>query len=89
MEVYKALKFTDDDEIGALAQRCFHIEYVEKDKKYYHFLDYDANESLNSENEQVKPKSVELNKHSLIKNGKLTKLPCCEICYDKLNATEK
>ena len=89
IKIYKALKHDDDDEIGALAQRCFHIEYVKKDDSYYHFLDYDESKSSNNMNQENKSKRRETNQSSLIENGEITKLPCCEHCYNKLSTVNK
>ena len=46
--LYEGMKLSEDDEIGILAQKCFHIEYVKQDKKYYHFLDFDESKSSNN-----------------------------------------
>ena len=35
---WKALMKDDEDELGAFAQKCFHIASVEHEKRYYHIL---------------------------------------------------
>ena len=74
-----ALKNDDEDERGALAQQCFHIARVEFDKKFYHILHVDDPDPDNSMEQSC----------SIIKNGKLLKLPACEECFDRLNKADK
>ena len=71
---WKALMSDDEDILGALAQKCFHIAEVENDNCYYHILHID---DPNQDN------SLERN-CCLISDGKLLKLPACEECYNRL-----
>ena len=79
VENYLGLKNGDDDEIGALAQKCYHIEFAKEDKVYYHILDLDE-ASVNADN-NITP--------SFIKNGKLSKLPACDTCFENLKRAHK
>ena len=80
VERYIALKHNDEDEIGVLAQKCYHIAFAKGDNEYYHILNLD--EAIVSEdNEGMDP--------CLIKNGKLTKLPACDNCFDNLVRAQK
>ena len=76
---WKALKRHDEDELGALAQQCFHIAKVEYDDRYYHILNIE-NPSEDNELEKM---------CSLIKDGKLLKLPACNDCFDRLKKADK
>ena len=80
VERYLALKHDDEDEIGALAQKCFHIAFAKRDNEYYHILDLDE-ETVCEDNECLNP--------CLIKNGRLTKLPACDTCFENLVRAEK
>ena len=44
---WKALMKDDEDKLGAIAQKCFHIESVEYEKKYYHILHIEDPDSDN------------------------------------------
>ena len=76
---YEALRKDEEDERGLRAQESFHIEFVESERKYYHLL--------NIENPS-KDNPLE-NKCCLIKDGKLTKLPACDDCYDRMKKATK
>ena len=52
----------------------YHIAFAKRDKEYYHILDFD--EVSVNENKGMDP--------SLIKNGKLSKLPACDTCFENL-----
>ena len=67
---FLALKKDEDDWLGALAQECFHIELLESENTYYHILD------LHESSAKLKKES----NCSLIREGKLTKLPACNSC---------
>ena len=60
----------------------FHIEKV--NGKYYHFLDLDE-EKYYKESSDIN----DMSKFSLVKNGKVTKLPSCSDCANKLNRRSK
>ena len=76
---WKALKRNDEDELGALAQQCFHIAKVEYDDRHYHILNI---ENPSEDNELEK-------RCSLIHNGKMLKLPACNDCFDRLKKADK
>ena len=76
---WKALKNDDEDELGALAQLWFHIEKVEQDKRYYHLLNVDDPDPDNSMEKSC----------CLIKDGKLSRLPACNECFDRLKKADK
>ena len=48
LKEWKAIKSDDEDELGALAQTCFHIANVEHEKRYYHLLNIDDPDPDNS-----------------------------------------
>ena len=76
---WEALKRHEEDELGELAKQCFHIEYVEHDKKHYHIL------HINDPSEDnAMEKSC-----CLIKDGRLSKLPACDDCFDRLKKAYK
>ena len=79
LAAWKSLKYDDEDELGAVAQQCFHIASVEVDKKYYHILDID-----NPNPDNAMEKSC-----CLIKDGKLLRLPACNECFDRLKKADK
>ena len=79
MAEWKALKRDNEDELGALGQRCFHIAKVEYDNKYYHILHIDDPDPKNSMEQSC----------SLIKDGKLLKLPACDECFHRLKKAAK
>ena len=76
---FLALKKDDDDWRGALAQESYHIELVEYDKTYYHILDLDESRGKSKDDMTL----------SLIREGKLTKLPACISCYARLRMANK
>ena len=76
---WMGLKTNDYDELGALAQQCFHIARVEVDKKFYHILHVDDPDPDNSIEQSC----------SIIKNGKLLRLPACDDCFDRLKKADK
>ena len=76
---WMGLKSNDHDELGALAQQCFHIVRVEVDKKFYHILHVDDPDPDNSMEQSS----------SIIKNGKLLRLPACDECFDRLKKADK
>ena len=76
---WMGLKSNDHDELGALAQQCFHIARVEVDKKFYHILHVDDPDPDNSMEQSS----------SIIKNGKLLRLPACDECFDRLKKADK
>ena len=76
---WMALKSDDEDDFGGLAQRCFHIAKVEYDNCYYHILHIDDPSPDNS---------LERN-CCLIHHGKLSKLPTCDECYNRLRKATK
>ena len=73
---FEGLVYCENDRIGKLAQRCFHIEKI--DDKYYFILELDEDIYYNEQccNEEKN--------YSLVKDGKLTKLPVCDTCFTKL-----
>ena len=77
---YEDLVEHENDDIGKLAQRVYHIEKV--GDKYYHFLD---EEKYYKESSDIN----DMSKFSLVKNGKVTKLPSCSDCANKLNRRSK
>ena len=80
LEKYLALKTDDDDEIGSLAQKCYHIAFAKGDNEHYHILDLDE-ATVNKNNDGINS--------SLIKNGKLNKLPACDTCFENLSRAHK
>ena len=76
---YERLKKDEEDQRGALAQEAFHIEYVESERKYYHLFHV---EDPREDNPLVK-------KCCLIIDGKLTKLPACNECYERMKKATK
>ena len=76
---WKALKNDDEDELGALAQQCFHIAKVEHDKQYYHLLNVDDPDTDNPLEKSC----------CLINDGKLSRLPACDECFDRLKKANK
>lgn len=62
---WKALMKDDEDELGAFAQKCFHIARVKYEKKYNHILHIE---------DPVPDNPMEQSCY-LIDNGKLIKLP--------------
>ena len=76
---WKALKNDGEDELGELAQQCFHISSVEHEKKYYHLLNIADPDPDNSMEQSC----------CLIKDGKLSRLPACEECFDRLKKADK
>ena len=76
---WKALKKDDEDELGALAQQCFHIAKVEQDKRYYHLLNVNDPDPDNPMEKSC----------CLINDGKLTRLPACDECFDRLKKADK
>ena len=79
LEEWKALKKDDEDELGILAQFCFHICNMEHDGRHYHILNID-NPSEDSEIEQS---------CCIVHDGKLTKLSACNECFDRLRKADK
>ena len=73
---FEELVYSENDRIGKQAQRCFHIEKI--DDKHYFILD------LDEEKYYSQPCSSENKNYSLVKDGKLTKLPVCDTCFTKL-----
>ena len=82
VEDYKDLMDHVNDEIGRFAQRVYHIEKV--GDKHYHFLDLDEEKYYN-ESTDINDMST----FSLVNNGKLTKLPACSDCANKLKRRSK
>ena len=80
LENWLRLKYDNEDEIGAESQECYHIAFAKGEKLYYHILDYDETSISNEDDSTI---------HPLIKNGKLSKLPSCEICFDNLRRAHK
>ena len=78
LATWKALKYDGDDELGAVAQQCYHIASVEVDKKYYHILHID-----NPDPDNAMEKSC-----CLIQDGKLLRLPACNDCFDRLKKAD-
>ena len=82
VEDYKDLMEHENDEIGRLAQKVYHIEKL--DDNYYHFLDLDEEEYY-----KLSTDIKEMSKFSLVKDGKMTKLPTCSGCASKLENRSK
>ena len=82
VQEYEDLMDHENDDIGKLAQRVYHIEKV--GDKHYHFLDLDE-EKYYKESTDIK----DMSKFSLVNNGKVTKLPSCSDCATKLNRRSK
>ena len=76
---WMALKTDDEDDFGALAQWCFHIVKVEYDNCYYHILHID----------DPSPDNYLERNCCLINHGKLSKLPTCDECYNRLRKATK
>ena len=76
VERFEALVHFVGDRIGILAQQCFHIEKI--GDKYYFILDFDEDKFYSKQGES------EEKDYSLVKEGKLTKLPACEPCFKLL-----
>ena len=76
---WKALMKDDEDELGAFAQKCFHVASVEYEKKYYHILHIEEPDSDNPMEQSC----------CLIHNGKLLRLPACDECFDRLKKAHK
>ena len=76
VEDYEALVENEEDFIGRLAQRAYHIERFMG--KYFHFLNLDVEKYYNESND---PKQIR--KYSLIQKGELSKLPGCKNCFEK------
>ena len=73
---FEGLVYSENDRIGKGAQRCFHIEKV--GDKHYFILDLDEEKYYSQKGSGEK-------KHcSLVKDGKVTKLPVCDNCFTKL-----
>ena len=81
VERFEALVHFVGDRIGKLAQQCFHIEKI--GDKYYFILDLDDDKLYSKQTD-----SAEEN-YSLVKEGKLTKLPSCETCFQLLEIRNK
>ena len=73
VERFEALVHFVGDRIGKLAQMCFHIEKI--GDKYYFILDLDEDKFYSKQG------GSEEHDYSLVKEGKLTKLPACESCF--------
>ena len=71
-----------EDEVGRLAQRCFHIEKI--GGKLFHFLDFDeeeyqkVSEIYKGENPTQDPC------FSLVQSDEVKKLPACDACFSAL-----
>ena len=72
----------EDDRMGRLAQRCFHIENL--NGQLYHFLDFDEEKYEEHANtyEGLDPTQDPL--FSLCASGVPTKLPACDHCHTAL-----
>ena len=67
---------SENDLIGKRAHRCFRIEKV--NDKHYFILDLDEEKYYSQQC------SGEMSKYSLVKDGKIAKLPVCDTCFSKL-----
>ena len=76
VEKFKGLVLSDDDLVGKKAQRCFHIEKI--GENHYYILDLDEEKYYNHQS------SSDEKNYSLVKDGKLLELPCCDTCFLKL-----
>ena len=72
----------EDDRMGRLAQRCFHIENL--NGQLYHFLDFDEEKyEQHADNYKgLDPTQDPL--FSLCSSGVPTKLPACDHCHTAL-----
>ena len=72
----------EDDRMGRLAQRCFHIENL--NGQLYHFLDFDEEKyEQHADNYKgLDPTQDPL--FSLCSSGVPTKLPACDNCHSAL-----
>ena len=73
---FEGLLHSENDCKGKRAQRCFHIEKV--DDKHYFILDLDEDKYYGQKG------SGEKKHYSLVKDGKVSKLPVCDTCFTKL-----
>ena len=81
VDVYNALidKNKEDDKLGRLAQKCFHIEELKG--RFYHFLDFDEekfNQNMDTY-DGLDPTQDPL--FSLCSSGVPRKLPSCDDCF--------
>ena len=76
---WMALKDDDEDELGAIAQMCFHIAHVEHEGRYYHILNLDDPDPVNPLEQSC----------CLIHDGKLLRLPACDECFERLKKADK
>ena len=81
VEWFKALVHFIGDGIGKLAQECFHIEQI--GLKYYFILD------LDEEKYYSKRGCSEEHNCSHAKDGNLTNLPACGLCFNLLERRNK
>ena len=73
---FEGVVYSENNGTGKRAQRCFHIEKI--GDKHYFILDLDEEKYYSQQC------SREKKNYSLIKEGKLTKLPACDTCFTKL-----
>ena len=73
---FEGLVHSDNDRIGKLAQDSFHIKKI--GENYYYILDLDEEKYYSKQDD-----------FSLVKDGKLMKLPACESCFSLLNRRNK
>ena len=84
-DVYNGMLYNADgveDEVGRLAQKCFHIEKV--NGKLFHFLDFDEEEYQKVSEEYDGENPTQDPRFSLVKSDKLKKLPTCDNCFTSL-----
>ena len=71
-----------EDEVGRLAQKCFHIENV--GGKLFHFLNFDEEEYEKVSDKYDGENPTQDPRFSLVKSDKLKKLPTCDNCFTSL-----